>query len=225
MRKSGLALLLAMAVGAVGACGDDDASVCAQACDKLRECGLCVAQAGDCIPHSQCVSGCESQGWQDEARCGLGVPDCDVNALQACIDGTQPYAASGPSSTSMSRFDAELDASGALELTLSYEAVAASPEPFSFGLFDGDASLLQVFGVEGAPFVRVDTRVESLEPNVAYELRLERTSTMTAMVRFRRHGGETILSEEVAVSGQLHVEHSGRVTVRPNRGAFGKIRE
>lgn len=213
MKQLILAVVVSAAVLSAGACGSSGSSVCAQACEKLQDCGLCVATAGQCIPQDECVQGCESQGWQQEAQCAVNVAGCDINALQACVDGTQPYAASGPASGPLNELKGRVDEAGFLVVALTYSSLAYAPEPVSFDLVDGSESLLQVFAVEGSPFLRSGDRVEPLLPDVEYQVVID-----SQRLVIRSPHADAVFERSLSLEGDVAIRHSSRVVVTGIRG-------
>ena len=77
--------ILAAACSTEETSDDDEGSECAQACEKLDGCGMCVATEGQCLTVSDCTSGCESNGGTSMAQCVNNVSGCNEGALNACF--------------------------------------------------------------------------------------------------------------------------------------------
>ena len=91
MRKLFCILVLGLAAGVtMGGCSsdDDDSDTCADACNKLDDCGLCAAVDGECLSVSECVSGCREEGTQQAAQCVLDVSGCNEEGLASCVAGS-----------------------------------------------------------------------------------------------------------------------------------------
>lgn len=90
MKKIICLLMLGLGSALVaGGCSsdDDDSDPCADACNKLNDCGLCVAVDGACLSVSECISGCNENTEQSAASCVNGVSGCNEEALAQCVAG------------------------------------------------------------------------------------------------------------------------------------------
>lgn len=219
----GVPLLLALAA-VVPACSDDDDSssgdVCSQACAKLASCSLCVSVDGSCISQSECARGCQQQGWQQEAQCGLEVDGCDQGAIESCIGGTQPYSAGASQSpATLERVRYQLASQSSGEIAFHYGDLGVGDEALSLDVRaeqrgEAERALIQVFAIHGEPMLRSGDTVVALDRSRHYRLRLERRSGSDWDFWVLDEGGARIAAGTASITHGVVVRHSPRISLR-----------
>lgn len=69
------------------ATGDDG---CAEGCNALRACGLCVTDDRGCLPAQQCAEQCRDEDQQRGYQCIADQRACGEDVIEECFDDDQP---------------------------------------------------------------------------------------------------------------------------------------
>ncbi len=174
-------------------CNQGEEQECYTGSPTTANLGVCRSGTQTCSPNNT-WGVCEGDIVPSEEICDKLDNDCDGTIDNDCTPGTGGSGGTysqGDFAGGADRFEfddlavpftAQGDQQVTLQIDFTWKAVATRPPPFDLAVrLPGVAgSLVQVFSVDGRPFVRIGTRAEPIEPGVSYRIEVTRNGSSVA---------------------------------------------